>query len=221
VNALDIIVIAVVALSALFAFARGFVKEALSIAAWVGAGLVTLYGLPQFSPIVQKYIASPLLAQIATGVALFVVSLIVLSLLTSALASRVKDSALSAVDRALGLLFGAFRGVVIACLGFIVLSWAIPNEPDWPGWVRGARTRPFLNNGADILRSFVPTEARERGATAATTAQRTVEQLQEFDQMRGALMKPTVRAQSKTAPTTGYKPAQINEMNRLMQSLPE
>jgi len=63
--------------------------------------------------------------------------------------------------------------------------------------------------------------ARERGTVAATTAQRTVEQLQQFEQLRGALMKPTVRAQSKTAPTTGYKPAQINEMNRLMQSLPE
>jgi membrane protein required for colicin V production len=221
VNALDIIVIAVIALSALFAFTRGFVKEALSIAAWVGAGLITLRGLPYLSPIVQKYVSSPLLAQIAAGIALFVVSLIILSVLTSAIAGRVKDSALSAVDRALGLLFGAFRGIVIACLGFIVLGWAIPNEPDWPSWVRSARTRPFLNNGADILRSLIPTEARERGTAAATTAQRTVEQLQEFEQMRGALVKPTVPAQSKAAPTTGYKPAQINEMNRLIQSLPE
>src|SRR6266851_9091079 len=119
VNALDILVIAVIALSALFAFARGFVKEALSIAAWVGAGLITLYGLPHARPFAQKFIATPMLADVAAGVALFVVSLIVLSLLTSALARRVQDSALSAVDRALGLLFGAFRGVVIACLGFI------------------------------------------------------------------------------------------------------
>ena len=32
-------------LSAMFAFARGFVREALSIVAWVGAALITLYGL--------------------------------------------------------------------------------------------------------------------------------------------------------------------------------
>jgi membrane protein required for colicin V production len=220
-NALDIIVIAVVALSALFAFARGFVKESLSIAAWVGAGVITLYGLPHLTPVTQRYIATPLLAEIATGVALFVVSLIVLSLVTSAIAGQVKQSALSAVDRALGLLFGACRGVVLACLGFLVLSWAIPKEADWPSWVRGARTRPFLDNGADILRSLIPTEARERGTAAAATAQRTAEQLQEFEQLRGALVKPTASAPGKTAPAAGYKPAQINEMNRLIQSLPE
>ena len=74
-NALDIIVIAVIALSALFAFARGFVKEALSIAAWVGAGLITLYGLPALRPVAQKYITTPLLADAVAGVTLFVVSL--------------------------------------------------------------------------------------------------------------------------------------------------
>jgi len=43
-NPLDIGVIAVIGLSAVFAFARGFVREALSIVAWIGAGLITLYG---------------------------------------------------------------------------------------------------------------------------------------------------------------------------------
>src|SRR5260221_1160500 len=82
VNALDIIVIAVIALSALFAFARGFVKESLSIAACVGAGLITLYGLPLVRPFARKYISTPLLADGAAGFTLFVVSLIILSLLT-------------------------------------------------------------------------------------------------------------------------------------------
>jgi len=221
VNALDIIVIAVVALSALFAFARGFVKESLSIAAWVGAGLITLYGLPHLRPVALKYISNPLLAAGAAGVTLFVVSLIVLSLLTSAVAGRVKQSALSAVDRALGLLFGAFRGVVLACLGFLALSWAIPKEADWPGWVRSARTRTFLASGADILKSFVPSEARERGTAAALEAQRTFEQTREAEQMMRALANPAAPAVSKATPSTGYKPTERREMDRLMQSLPQ
>lgn len=220
-NALDIIVIGIVALSALFAFARGFVKEALSIAAWVGAGLITLYGLPQLRPFAHKYIATPLLADAAAGTALFVVSLIVLSLLTSAIAGRVKQSALSAVDRALGLLFGAARGVVLACLAFIVLSWAIPKEADWPGWVRGARTRSFLASGAEVLKSLVPVEARERGATAAAAAQRGYEQTREADQLMRALASPTAPVVGKTAPPVGYKAEPRREMDRLIQSLPE
>src|SRR6266478_5764826 len=106
VNALDIIVIAGIALSALFAFARGFVKEALSIGAWIGASVIALYGLPHARPFAKQFIASPMLADIAAGAVLFVVSLVVLSLITSMIASRVKNSALSAVDRALGLVFG-------------------------------------------------------------------------------------------------------------------
>jgi membrane protein required for colicin V production len=221
VNALDIIVIAIVALSALFAFARGFVKESLSIAAWVGAGLITLYGLPHLRPIALKYISTPLLADAAAGVTLFVVSLIVLSLLTSAIAGRVKQSALSAVDRALGLLFGAFRGVVIACLGFLALSWAIPKEGDWPSWVRGARTRTFLASGAEVLKSLVPSEARERGAATALEAQRSFEQAREAEQMTRALLNPAAPAPGKTGPSAGYKPAERREMDRLMQSLPQ
>lgn len=221
VNALDIIVIAIVALSALFAFARGFVKESLSIAAWVGAGLITLYGLPQLEPLALKYITTPLLAKAAAGVTLFVVSLIILSLLTSAVARRVKQSALSAVDRALGLLFGAFRGVVLACLGFLALSWAIPKEADWPGWIRVARTRTFLASGAEVLKSLVPSEARERSAATALEAQQTFEQAREAEQLTRALLKPAAPAASKTSPPTGYKPAERRDMDRLIQSLPQ
>jgi membrane protein required for colicin V production len=221
VNALDIIVIAVVALSALFAFARGFAKEALSVAAWVGAGVITLKGLPYLAPVAQKYIATPLLAQIAAGTALFVVSLIVLSLLTSAIAGRVKQSALSALDRALGLVFGAFRGIVLACLGFLALNWAIPKEADWPGWVRSARTRSFLANGAEMLKSLVPSETRERSAAAALEAQHTFEQTREAEQMMRALVNPAAPATGRTPPATGYKPAERRDMDRLIQSLPQ
>ena len=87
-NYLDIIVLAVIALSALFAFARGFVKEALSIGAWIGAGLIALYGLPHARPFAKQFIANPTLAEIAAGAALFIVSLIVLSLVTSVIARR-------------------------------------------------------------------------------------------------------------------------------------
>lgn len=225
-NALDIIVIAVIALSALFAFARGFVKESLSIAAWVGAGLITLYGLPYLQPFAQRYIANPLIAKGAAGVALFIVSLIILSLLTSTISGHVKQSALSAVDRALGLLFGAFRGIVLACLGFIALSWAIPKETDWPGWVKSARTRAFLASGAEVLKSLVPSEARERGAAAAAEAQHSYDQAKEAEQMMRALTSPAAppaasKVPAASTPPPTYKAGERRDMDRLIQSLPQ
>jgi membrane protein required for colicin V production len=224
VNALDIIVIAVIALSALFAFARGFVKESLSIGAWVGAGLITLYGLPLVRPFARQYIGTPLLADGAAGFALFIVSLIILSLVTSTIAGHVKESSLSAVDRALGLLFGAVRGIVLACLGFIALSWAIPKEADWPGWVKVARTRSFLASGAEVLKSLVPSEARERGAAAAAEAQHSFDQAKEAEQMMRALANPAAPVASKTSASTTpptYKAGERRDMDRLIQNLPQ
>ena len=224
-NALDIIVIAVIALSALFAFARGFVKESLSIAAWGGAGLITLYGLPYLQPFAQHYITNPLIAKGAAGIALFIVSLIILSLLSSAISGHVKQSALSAVDRALGLLFGVFRGIVLACLGFIALSWAIPKESDWPGWVKSARTRTFLASGAEVLKSLVPSDTRERGAAAAAEAQRSYEQAKEAEQMMRALSSPAAPPGAGKVPAStpppAYKAGERRDMDRLIQSLPQ
>lgn len=223
-NALDLIVIAGIALSALFAFARGFVKEALSIAAWAGAGFATLYGLAYARPVAQKLITSPTLADIAAGVVLFVGSLIILSVVTSLLAGRIQHSALSAVDRTLGLLFGVVRGVVIACLAFIALGWAIPQDRDWPVWVRDARSRPFLAQGAELLKSFIPADTRARSATAATQAQQNYQQAREAEELMRALTSPSPSAAPPAAKpaapqATGYKPTQLREMNQLFDSV--
>lgn len=220
-NALDIIVIAGIALSALFAFARGFVKEALSIGAWIGAALVALYGLAPARPIAHQFISSPMLADAAAGLTLFIGSLVVLSLVTSTIAGRVKQSSLSAVDRALGLLFGIVRGVLVACIGYIALSWAI-QERDWPVWVHDARTRPFLASGAELIKSFLPAEARERGAATAAQAQQGLDQAREAERLMRALATPTpiLPSSGKPGPTpqAGYKASEQKEMDRLFQS---
>ena len=89
-NALDLAILGVIALSAVFAFARGFVREALSIVAWVGAALITLYGFNYVYGSVVRFVTTPLLADLIAGAGLFVVSLIVLTILTGFLARFVQ-----------------------------------------------------------------------------------------------------------------------------------
>jgi membrane protein required for colicin V production len=226
-NTLDIIVLAVIGLSGLFAFARGFVKEVFSIGAWVGAGLIALYAFPHVRPIARSLIAAPAIADGAAAISVFLVSVIVLSLLASAIAGRVKGSALSALDRTLGLVFGLARGIAIACVAWIAASWALP-EKDWPDWARGARTRPFLMSGADTLRSLVPGQARERGAATAAEAQRVYEQAREADRLMRALSAPVsgtpvpaaaVGGAKALAPApSGYNPSARKDMDRLFEN---
>ena len=77
----DIAVLAVVALSALMALARGFVREVLGLLSWVGAAIITWYAFPAVQPLVRQALGGDLLADLATGGGLFVVSLVVLKIL--------------------------------------------------------------------------------------------------------------------------------------------
>jgi membrane protein required for colicin V production len=151
-NTVDFIVIAVIGISAIIAFLRGFVREILTIGSWLGAGLVTLYAFPVLQPKFEQWIASKLAADIAGGVALFLISLVIFSILSHMVARFVRGSALTAVDRSLGLLFGLVRGAILVSLAYMLIFAMDPTL------LRGARTAPMMARGAEILRNMAPRE---------------------------------------------------------------
>jgi membrane protein required for colicin V production len=217
-NLLDIIVVAVVLLSGLFAFARGFVREALSVAAWVGAGFAALYGLPYATPIAERFLPKGALAEAAAALAVFLVTLIVLSLLTSAVAGRVKDSALSAIDRTLGLIFGLVRGMVLVCLAYIALSWALPaGKQQPPTWIAESKTLPLLATGAERLRELVPASYRAKAQATVDDTRRAAEQMQEAAGAMGALSKPHQQTPPAKGSGAGYSNDDQRDLNRLIQ----
>lgn len=151
-NTVDVIVIGVIGISAVIAFLRGFVREMLTIGSWIGAALVTLYAFPVLQPKFEQWIASKLAADIAGGIGLFLASLILFSILSHMVAKFVRGSALTAVDRSLGLLFGLVRGAILVSLAYMLI-FALD-----PSILRGARTTPMMARGAEILRNMAPKE---------------------------------------------------------------
>jgi len=159
-NTVDVIVIAVIAISTLIAFLRGFVREMLTIGSWLGAALVTIYGFPILQPNFEQWIpSSKLAAHLVGGAVLFIGSLIVFSVVSHMVARLVRGSALTAVDRSLGLLFGLLRGAVLVSLAYMVISSLEP------GLVHGARTEPAMKRGADILKNLAPKELSDQITT--------------------------------------------------------
>jgi membrane protein required for colicin V production len=219
VNALDIAIIAVIALSALFAFARGFVREALSIVAWVGAALITLYGFNHTYGIVVRFVTTPLLADLIAGAGLFVVSLIVLTILTAYVARFVHSSALSPIDRTLGLIFGLARGVILVSLAYLVVDVSLPQN-DQPGWIKEAKSERFLARGADILRNALPESLQVRSAVAADDAQRAFDRAQDAQRAMRALSNPAAPSPANPgqAPAPSYKPGERRDMDRLIEN---
>lgn len=160
ITAFDILVIVILALSALYGMGRGFVSEILSLVAWIGAAFVTLYGFPHVRPWAQQYMEPEAFADTIAIVVLGVVSLIVLKLLAKLLGRLAKQSDLGFIDRSFGALFGLIRGLFVVCVVFLIVNWLVPKQ-SFPDWIAKARTLPLVEFGAELLAKVTPAEIIE------------------------------------------------------------
>jgi membrane protein required for colicin V production len=151
---LDIGLIAVMLVSGLLAMIRGFMREVLSIAAWILAAGVTLYAYNKLLPAAKSYFNSDLIAEVAVIGGVFLLTLLVVSVITVRISDMVLDSRIGALDRTLGLIFGLGRGLVIVIVAFAFYYWLAPRT-DSP-WIANAKSKVFLVEAADWLRSMSP-----------------------------------------------------------------
>jgi membrane protein required for colicin V production len=215
----DVGLVAVLIISGVLAFVRGFIQEVLSIGAWIGAIVATIFALPHVKPIAREFIPHALLADVVAGGAVFLVTLVFLSIFTNMLSSRVKGSALNALDRSLGFVFGLLRGAVLVCLLFIGVQWLV--KPDQqPDWLRNARSLPLVVWGADQLRALVPSNAQDAAAGAAGAAGDEARKVLETHRMLRDIMSPEPKGPPSETErgVDGYTPKERRDMERLIES---
>ena len=155
ITLLDIILLVVMLISGLLAMIRGFMREILSIAAWGVAALVTLYSYSRLLPVAKQYIASDMVATGASVGAVFLLTLLVVSIITVRISDMVLDSRVGALDRTLGFLFGLGRGLIIVVVAFLFFAWLVPDRSQ-PEWVRGAKSKVVLQSTGDWLKAMLP-----------------------------------------------------------------
>lgn len=160
-NWVDLVVLAVLFLSALLGLLRGFVREVLGLGAWIGAVLAGVYGFPAVQPFFRRQIANPDIADpVAFGV-LFLGALIVLSLVARAVGMAVRVSALGGLDRTLGLVFGLARGALLFVVAYIVGGLVVPMD-NWPTPVQRARALPIVYRASAWAAGQLPPGYRPR-----------------------------------------------------------
>jgi membrane protein required for colicin V production len=152
---IDAAALGIILLSAAFSTVRGFVRELLSIIAWVGAAIAALNLFPYVVPYVGSILPLKNLVPFVAIGFVFIVTLILLSLLAALLGGLIRDTALSGLDRSLGMVFGVVRGIVIVCLAYIGLSVGV-DQSQWPAPVVNARLLPAAHAGAVDLVTLVP-----------------------------------------------------------------
>ena len=152
---LDLGLVGVVLVSAILSMLRGFTREVLAIASWAAAAVAAYYFHPMVVPYVKPYIAKDAIALAASVGTVFLLTLIVVSLITVRISDAILDSKVGALDRSLGFVFGAARGVLLCVVAFLFFNWLVP-EKTQPQWVRDAKTRPFLQSTGDQLLAMLP-----------------------------------------------------------------
>jgi membrane protein required for colicin V production len=151
---LDIIVIGVTLFSALLAMVRGFSREVLAVASWAAAAAAAFLFYKPVLPLVQPYIDSTTVATVAAAGIVFLVVLIVVTLVTMKIADFIIDSRIGALDRALGFVFGAARGVLLLVVAMLFFNWLVAeNQPEW---VAGSKSKPWLDTLGERLIAALP-----------------------------------------------------------------
>lgn len=152
-GAIDWVLLAVVAVSALFGLMRGFVGVLASLAAWILAGWAAFHFGAKLALMLSSD-AETGAGELFAGYALcFIGVLVVVGLVGWAVRKLVQSVGLSGLDRTLGLALGVARGALVAC-GLVLLLGltSMPREPEW----QHSQVVPVFVPGAQWLRGWLP-----------------------------------------------------------------
>ena len=197
----DILVLAVLLISALIAFLRGFIREVLTITGVVGGLAAAYFGGPLLQPQMRTWLGVEpdiepqrlfgilpydIVADALSYGLIFIVVVIVLSVLSHFLAEGAKNIGLGAVDRTLGFVFGLLRGIILLGLLYLPVHLFIDEESK-AAWFGSSKTHLYLEQTAGAIAEFIPESAvedAEEDLKIVDEANKTRKQLEEINVLK-------------------------------------
>lgn len=152
-NWLDLVIIGIIAISAVISLFRGFTKEAISLGTWILAFWLALAFSTRLAAMLPDSISSPT-ARIAVGFAgLFVLTVILGGIVNFLISSLVEKTGLTGTDRSLGVVFGIVRGaLLVVVLTLLAGLTTLPKEQSWEQSLMMGK----FEQGAIWLKGYVP-----------------------------------------------------------------
>lgn len=161
---IDGVVALVIVVSAILAYSRGFVREAMAILGWIAAAILAFLFAPKAEPLIKEipkvgeYLqGSCELSIIAAFAAVFAVALVVVSVFTPLFSSVVQRSALGGLDQGLGFFFGVLRGILLVAVALVVYDRVVVNETI--PMVDNSRTAKIFARTQDTINEQIPDDA--------------------------------------------------------------
>ncbi|MEY6433560.1 CvpA family protein [Thioalkalicoccus limnaeus] len=158
-NWVDYLILVIIGLSAVIGFARGLIREVLSLGIWIAAIFVAWLFFRDLAAELEPWISTPSVRQVTAFVLIVFGMLLIGALLGFVLTTLIDKTGLSGFDRLMGLIFGVARGgVLVALLVFIVALTPMTEDP-W--WNESQLIAPF-ERLADYLLALVPPDIEDR-----------------------------------------------------------
>ena len=146
----DLVILAALALSLIFGFTRGLVREAFALAGWVLAIVIARSFNEPLAAWLAQWVSTPSVRLVCSYGSLFFGTLLTCSLLGSALRQLVHSGGLSLTDRALGGMFGIVRGALLVLIALMLMAPFVKHD----GWFRDAMLPKAILQYESLARSL-------------------------------------------------------------------
>lgn len=128
---IDWVFLAIIVVSTLISLIRGFVREILSLVAWVGAFWVAVGFASDVAPSLTFVSDSEMMRVVAAFITLFLVTLILAALVNFLIGKLVDKTGLTGTDRAVGMVFGLARGVALVTVVIVLGLVGGLHQQEW------------------------------------------------------------------------------------------
>ncbi|MDR3299649.1 MAG: CvpA family protein [Candidatus Accumulibacter sp.] len=155
----DYVVLIVLLASMALGAWRGVLGEIIAVAAWVLAFLAAYWWGERFARQFLGGIGDPLIRIVVAWVLIAVIVLLLMAMVRLAIRGLLKAIGLRPTDRALGVMFGALRGVLIV-LALVALGGMLSLSGE--KWWRGAYLSAPLETAVLACRPWLPPELARR-----------------------------------------------------------
>lgn len=151
----DILALVVMGLSAVVGLIRGFVREAVTVVAFVAAAVAAFFGLRFVGPLARDAIDPDWLGSVLALLGVFLVVYLIVRIAGGRLTRSVQQSSLSSIDRAAGVGVGLIRGLAVMGVFYLLFSMITPADRV-PSWVGGSASWPLARQSGLLIARFAP-----------------------------------------------------------------
>ncbi|HAY05415.1 MAG TPA: CvpA family protein [Hyphomonas sp.] len=170
ISAFDAIALGVILISAIMAFARGFLRELATLGAFIGALAAAYYARKFFTEQVAGLLPEgthPLAPDIILVVTAFLIVYVVVAWLGQSLSKSIMTNGdIGLFDHIAGLVFGVIRGGIALVFFAVLLSVGLEDDRV-PPFIQDSFSYPLLAKAADAVTGEARAVSRDASATSA------------------------------------------------------